>query len=592
MTESSAPASSAPDPIPADPHRAGTALATSPPAPRPLKRGALAAAATLAAGAIVLPLVLPGTAAAEPGSLPGAESALASGGSGTALPGAAPFLDLGAAGLSETRTVRELAPGVTHTAISRGAGNERLSWTVEVKLPSGTPGVADSAVANEDTARRVQGELAAAGIEARVEHVVSERLADSGGDLGYRVRAGVFGSREDGAGTVARIKAAGYASAMWYTGWDGDSAGADQQHGPWNLEVLAIDPKKFDGELAADFGPDLEKRETTSQLAAAAGALAAVNAGFFVFSASHGAEGDPAGAGAYSGKVLSEAVGDRPSLVIDGGKASAAVERLTWQGTVAAGGEELALDGINRVPGLVRNCGGTGDQPGDAPKHDATCTDADELVAFTGDFGSATPSGPGLEVVLDARGRVTAINGSRGTAVPAGGQTVQATGREAGRLAELARSGTPLKVGSAFAGADGKDLRLGKESHVVNGGPLLLQDGELMVTAGRDGMVHADNPGMFYGWVHQRNPRTIAGVDAAGRLMLVTADGRQASALGLSIHEAAAVAKSLGMVDAVNLDGGGSTTMVAGGEVVNVPSNDGGLQRAVGDALLVLPSRK
>ncbi|MGF9660397.1 phosphodiester glycosidase family protein [Arthrobacter crystallopoietes] len=581
MNDSSAPAATAPETPSA---RAAAPLV------RHLKRGALAAAATLAAGGIVLPLVLPGTAVAGSGSLPAVTSSLPAANRG-ALPDA-PFLDLGAASLSETRTAHELAPGVTHTAIARGAGNEQLPWTVEVKLPSGVAGVADAAVGDEDTARRVAGELAASGVEARVERVVSERLADSGGDLGYRVRAGEFGSREDGAGTVARIKTAGYASAVWYTGWDGDSAGANQQQGPWNLEVLTIDPKEFDGELAAAFGPDLEQRETTSQLAAAADALAAVNGGFFVFNASHGAEGDPAGAGAYNGKVLSEAVGDRPSLVIDGPKARAAVERLTWQGTVAAGGEELALDGINRVPGLVRNCGGTGDQPADAPKHDATCTDADELVAFTADFGAATPSGPGLEVVLDARGKVTAINGSRGTAVPAGGRTVQATGGDADRLAKLARSGTPLKVSSAFAGADGKDLRLDKDSHVVNGGPLLLQDGELMVTAERDGMVHADNPGMFYGWVHQRNPRTIAGVDAAGRLMLVTADGRQTSALGLSIHEAAAVAKSLGMVDAVNLDGGGSTTMVADGEVVNVPSNDGGAQRAVGDALLVLPSRK
>jgi len=50
------------------------------------------------------------------------------------------------------------------------------------------------------------------------------------------------------------------------------------------------------------------------------------------------------------------------------------------------------------------------------------------------------------------------------------------------------------------------------------------------------------------------------------------------------------VAKSMGMVQAINLDGGGSTTAVAGGTVLNNPS--GGAERPVGDALLVLPSRK
>jgi len=557
---------------------------------------AFAAAAT-AAGALVLPLAVSGTAAAVPDHQTAPSSVAPATGSaappaGGTTAAASATLDLGAGDLPESRTETQLAPGLTHTAISRGTANSQLAWTVEVKLPSGAAGAAGAAVADEETARRVAGELAAAGIDARVERVVAEQLADSGGDLGYRVRAGQFGSRGECAATSAKIKAAGYASSVWYTGWDGDSAGADQQRGPWNLEVLTIDPKKCDGELAASFGSDLEQRETTSELAAAADALAAVNGGFLVFNSAHGAEGDPAGAAAYAGEVLSESVGDRPSLVIDGTKASAAVERTTWRGTVAAGNQGLDLDGINRVPGLIRNCGGTDDLPTNAPKHDATCTDANELVAFTGDFGPATPAGSGLEVVLDARGKVTAVNSTRGTAVPEGGRTIQATGTEAGRLAELAQRGIPLTVDSALAGEDGKDLRLGKDSHVVNGGPLLLQDGRFMVTADRDGMVHADNPGMFYGWVHQRNPRTIAGTDAEGRLVLVTADGRQTSSLGLSIYEAAAVAKSLGLVDAVNLDGGGSTTMVAGAEVLNTPSNEGGTERAVGDALLVLPARR
>ncbi|CAL9391763.1 phosphodiester glycosidase family protein [Streptomyces sp. enrichment culture] len=92
------------------------------------------------------------------------------------------------------------------------------------------------------------------------------------------------------------------------------------------------------------------------------------------------------------------------------------------------------------------------------------------------------------------------------------------------------------------------------------------------------------------GWVHKRNPRTLAGVDGAGRTVLVTADGRSTDSLGLSIGESAAVARSLGLRDAVNLDGGGSTTMVAEGAVLNSPSDAAG-ERPVGDALLILPHR-
>lgn len=525
----------------------------------------------------------------------GAGAATGGAGMNPAFVEAAPAtrLDLGAADLPENRTVSTVAPGVTRTSISRGAANPALFWTAEVTIPSSDPSVSASAVSDEPTAQKVAAELAAAGFTARVERVVSPELADAGGELGYRVRVGEFASREEAAGSAARIKAAGYAASAWFVGWDGDTGSADQSRGPWNLQVLTIDPKEFDGELAATFGPDLEKRETTSRLAADSGALAAVNGGFFVFDPAAGAEGDPAGAGVYSGQVLSETVGDRPALVIDGKKARADVERLSWQGAVSDGGSVLPLDGINRVPGLIRNCGGTPDDLlTGKPLHDVTCTDADEIVSFSPEFGATTPAGPGLEVVLDATGTVAAVNGSRGTAVPAGGASIQAIGADVERLLALAKPGAQLKLTSDLATLDGKGLKGGSRSHVVNGGPMLIEDGSIGVTARRDGMVHENNPGMFYGWAHKRNPRTIAGTDAAGRLVLVTADGRQTGSLGLSLQESAQVAKSLGLTEAINLDGGGSTTMVVNGAVVNVPSNVGGAERTVGDALVVLPGRE
>ncbi|GGH97217.1 phosphodiester glycosidase family protein [Arthrobacter liuii] len=390
-----------------------------------------------------------------------------------------------------------------------------------------------------------------------------------------------------------QIKAAGYKSSVIYTGWDGDAGSSEDDRGPWNLQVLTIDPKEFRGDLTSSFGPNLEDRETTSSLAAAAGALAATNGGYFVMDPKAGAPGDPAGAAVHDGKVLSEPVGDRPALVID--KNSTSIQRLHWHGSVTGTGQakELPLDGINRVPGLIRNCGGTDDTPTNLPLHDFTCTDADEIVAFTPEFGPTTPSGPGLEVLLDAHGTVTSVNHTRGAAVPAGGQTLQAIGADADKLAALAVPGAKLKVDTDLLNEGGKALKTGATTDVVNGGPTLVQNGQLNVTARRDGIVRTnDSNSFFYGWVHKRNPRTIAGTDAQGRTLLVTADGRQTTSLGLSIKESADVARSLGMVNAINLDdGGGSTTMVQGSKVVNSPSDATG-ERPVGDALLVLPGRK
>ncbi|MGW1230649.1 phosphodiester glycosidase family protein, partial [Streptomyces sp. NPDC002530] len=173
----------------------------------------------------------------------------------------------------------------------------------------------------------------------------------------------------------------------------------------------------------------------------------------------------------------------------------------------------------------------------------------------------------------------------------AGGSSVQATGDRVAALAALARTGRPLRVDTALRDDRGRKVALSPATGIVNGGPELVRGGRTHITAAADGMVQPDNPSFYYGWVHKRNPRTLAGVDAAGRTVLVTADGRATNALGLSIPEAAAVARSLGLRDAVNLDGGGSTTLVVGGEVLNAPSDAAG-ERPVGDALLILPARR
>jgi exopolysaccharide biosynthesis protein len=56
----------------------------------------------------------------------------------------------------------------------------------------------------------------------------------------------------------------------------------------------------------------------------------------------------------------------------------------------------------------------------------------------------------------------------------------------------------------------------------------------------------------------------------------------------MTLPEAARLMRSLGASDALNLDGGGSTTMTIRGQVVNRPSDPGG-ERPVGDGLFVMP---
>ena len=73
----------------------------------------------------------------------------------------------------------------------------------------------------------------------------------------------------------------------------------------------------------------------------------------------------------------------------------------------------------------------------------------------------------------------------------------------------------------------------------------------------------------------QSNPRTAIGEIDAGHYLLVVTDGRTSQSAGLSLQELAEVMQSLGAKVAYNLDGGGSSTMVFQGRVVNQPTTNG-----------------
>ena len=144
-----------------------------------------------------------------------------------------------------------------------------------------------------------------------------------------------------------------------------------------------------------------------------------------------------------------------------------------------------------------------------------------------------------------------------------------------------ARANAPVAVTTTLR--DPAPLLLADLAGVVSGGPRLVRNGRVEVATRAEGF---DRPGLYGRFVLARNPRTLAGVKADGTLLLVTVDGRSRRSAGMSLSEAARLMKSLGAVDALNLDGGGSTAMVLDGRVVNRPSDPGG-ERAVGDGVFL-----
>ena len=86
----------------------------------------------------------------------------------------------------------------------------------------------------------------------------------------------------------------------------------------------------------------------------------------------------------------------------------------------------------------------------------------------------------------------------------------------------------------------------------------------------------------------ERHPRSALGFNSdTTKVFLFTVDGRQESSVGMSLTEMAEVMKHFGAAFAINLDGGGSTTLVANDKVLSSPSDPTG-QRRVSNAVILV----
>jgi exopolysaccharide biosynthesis protein len=119
--------------------------------------------------------------------------------------------------------------------------------------------------------------------------------------------------------------------------------------------------------------------------------------------------------------------------------------------------------------------------------------------------------------------------------------------------------------------------------HVVGGGPYLISRGEVVLNEKIEGFTSRSGIGGVA-------PRTAVGMTAPGRFIWLTADGRQKDSVGLSLWELSALLKEIGVIEAINLDGGGSTTLVLNNQIINSPSDSGGARKV--STALVLYKRK
>jgi len=119
-----------------------------------------------------------------------------------------------------------------------------------------------------------------------------------------------------------------------------------------------------------------------------------------------------------------------------------------------------------------------------------------------------------------------------------------------------------------------------KMKTAIGGGPVLLQNGEIKIT---------NNEELKFGGkaINDKHPRTAMGYTKDNKLIILVVEGRNPDASGATLPQLAQILKELGCVEALNLDGGGSSCLLVNGKETIKPSDKGG-QRAVPAVFMIM----
>lgn len=334
---------------------------------------------------------------------------------------------------------------------------------------------------------------------------------------------------------------------------------------PLSIWLLRLDPALV--ELRAALANDeVMGTEVVASIAERHGAIAAINAGFFL------ANGDPAGVFTLERRLISDTRRPRGAvgIVRDGARLQLVFARLRATASLAIGQGArrvaIPIDGIDTT--RLRG----------------------QLMLFTPSYHAhSDTAGGGLEWVVDRRqgeaaGPLRVVSGPHKngrTPIPRTGFVLSFGGTKPAPGLTRLRKGAAVAIQVSYDPLEGEPEVWSLAQDIVGGAGLLIRGGRDV----EDWSVEAFNKGFS----EMRHPRTMIGTSPDGAVWLVAVDGRQpALSVGMTLLELRNFAHRLGLSNALNLDGGGSTTMWVQGRVVNSPSDATG-PRKVSDALLVQP---
>ena len=196
-----------------------------------------------------------------------------------------------------------------------------------------------------------------------------------------------------------------------------------------------------------------------------------------------------------------------------------------------------------------------------------------ELILYNTYYAYWTLTAGGGREFLVRDGRIVDIRNDN-SVISEGTVVLSASGRQAWLMADL-KIGDSLKIVQTLGPV------WDKVTQAVGAGPCLVKNGEIyMTTLGEE--FGSDVAG-------GRAPRTALGITKDGKALLVVVDGRSRTSVGYTLLELARFMLEQGAVEAMNLDGGGSSQMIIGSQIVNTPSD--GRERRLGAGIAVVKTK-
>jgi exopolysaccharide biosynthesis protein len=303
------------------------------------------------------------------------------------------------------------------------------------------------------------------------------------------------------------------------------------------INVIEVNSKlNTDLQLIPALASDtLGKKSTITTIAKKNNSIVAINGTFFKPST-----GVPLGTLMINKKIYTGPIYNRVAMgIFDNGYDMA---RVQLNASLKMDGDVLKIDNINQ------------------PRMLSTY-----VIVYTPEWGKFTPASPKYGKQIAIQNNKVIASSSASLTIPQDGFVIVGPAQSLDKISKAKEIKLEISTIPEWNNVN----------HIISGGPYLIKDGN----------VYVDITAQKLNSIGGKNPRTAIGYTQDNNLIIVTIDGREKSSVGMTLFELANFMKSIGCINAMNLDGGGSTVLYVNGHIANQPQFQGGI--ALSNALIL-----